>query len=298
MGSHSCGTYPLVAVRDMSNYQENQDGSFTIRKWLVSLTRLPKESVLNTFVVALSISLFCSLIVTTLAVVLKPLQLENQEQEQQRYLLQIFERQPGIKQVFESVDAQSIEIKLVNLATGQYVQNMNPDGYNQRQAARDPGQSVAIAPKDDIAKLKRRAKYAPVYLVRKSDSIAFIILPVHGRGFTSTLYGYLGVDVVKKTVIGLNFYEHKETPGLGARVGDQEWLTQWRGKLIWDSEGKLKIGVVRGKVLPGTPDSVYQVDGISGATWTSRSVHNLVRFWLGEKGFGLYLKNQLWQEML
>jgi Na+-transporting NADH:ubiquinone oxidoreductase subunit C len=33
------------------------------------------------------------------------------------------------------------------------------------------------------------------------------------------------------------------------------------------------------------------VDGLSGATITSRGVSNLLAFWLGDAGFGPYLTN-------
>jgi len=48
------------------------------------------------------------------------------------------------------------------------------------------------------------------------------------------------------------------------------------------------IGVKKGVAGPVAEDP-YNVDGLSGATITSRGVTNLVRFWLGEDGFGPYL---------
>ena len=40
----------------------------------------------------------------------------------------------------------------------------------------------------------------------------------------------------------------------------------------------------------GNAAAVYQVDGLSGATFTSNGVTNMLHFWLGEKGFGPYLQ--------
>ena len=39
------------------------------------------------------------------------------------------------------------------------------------------------------------------------------------------------------------------------------------------------------------PDEAYEVDGLAGATLTSRGVGNLVRYWAGADGFGPFLKN-------
>ena len=50
------------------------------------------------------------------------------------------------------------------------------------------------------------------------------------------------------------------------------------------------IGVKKGPAGPPDEDP-YNVDGLSGATLTSRGVTRLVRFWLGENGFGPYLDN-------
>jgi Na+-transporting NADH:ubiquinone oxidoreductase subunit C len=258
---------------------------------LEKLNNLRKDSSSKVLIFVLLVSLTCGILVSTLSILLRPHHIENMEQEQQRYLLDIIERQPGIKDLFEKVEAQHVEVQIVNLTTGQYSQTINPHEYDQRKAARDLNLSRAIPAKQDIAKLKRRANYAPVYLVRKDDMLKFLILPIHGKGYASTLYAYLGLSADANTVIGLNVYHHGETPGLGARMSDKEWLSQWYGKKIRDPEGVMRIGVARGKVIKGSPTESYEVDALSGATKTSIGVHNMVRFWLGDQGFGPYLRN-------
>ena len=47
---------------------------------------------------------------------------------------------------------------------------------------------------------------------------------------------------------------------------------------------------MKGQAAAG-PQGVYQVDGLAGATLTSRGVSNLLRYWAGENGFGPFLKN-------
>ena len=49
---------------------------------------------------------------------------------------------------------------------------------------------------------------------------------------------------------------------------------------------KVALEVIKGNVNPNSPDAKYQVDGISGATMTSRGVQNLIHYWLGKEGFG------------
>ena len=57
---------------------------------------------------------------------------------------------------------------------------------------------------------------------------------------------------------------------------------------MFDGQWQPKIRVVKGAAGPVDEDP-YQVDGLSGATITSRGVSDLVNFWLGENGFGPYL---------
>jgi hypothetical protein len=86
------------------------------------------------------------------------------------------------------------------------------------------------------------------------------------------------------------FFEHGETPGLGALANSPGWRRKWAGKTVWDEVGKPALAVVMGRTDPSLPTARYQVDGITGATWTSRGVINPIRFWLGDDGFGPYLK--------
>ena len=47
-------------------------------------------------------------------------------------------------------------------------------------------------------------------------------------------------------------------------------------------------------MFAGSPaEDPYQVDGLSGATITANGVTHLVRFWMGENGFGPYIRNVL-----
>jgi len=45
------------------------------------------------------------------------------------------------------------------------------------------------------------------------------------------------------------------------------------------------LTVIKGKVDTSRPEGAYQIDGLAGATLTTRGVHNLVQYWLGEEGF-------------
>ena len=117
-----------------------------------------------------------------------------------------------------------------------------------------------------------------------------IILPVHGRGLFSMLYGFLALEGDLSTVSGITFYEQGETAGLGGEITNPRWQQIWKGKEAFGETGELRLTAVKGTVDPASPDAVHQVDGLSGATMTTRSVDNLVKFWLGAEGYGPLLE--------
>ena len=51
------------------------------------------------------------------------------------------------------------------------------------------------------------------------------------------------------------------------------------------------IQVIKGTVVDATPDTQFKIDGLAGATLTSRGVSNLISFWLGDDGFAPFLEN-------
>lgn len=248
--------------------------------------RRPKDSVAHTITVAVLVSLACSVLVSTAAIILKPMQEQNQERYRQRIVLEVAGLyEPGMD-VAESF--AQIEPKLVDLETGEYVDATDPGGFDFVAAAGDPQLGLRLPEEQDIAGIQRRARTMPVYLVRSNGEVDQVILPVYGKGLWSTLYGYLALDDDGSTVRGLRFYEHAETPGLGDQIDKDAWRDQWFEKRLFDETGALRIEVVRGTVLRG-PDAIHQVDGLSGATMTARGVMNLVRYWAGSHGYGPYL---------
>ncbi|MDH3858802.1 MAG: FMN-binding protein [Gammaproteobacteria bacterium] len=123
-----------------------------------------------------------------------------------------------------------------------------------------------------------------------SEQIDLVILPVSGRGYQSTLRAWLVLDGDTQTVRALKFYQHGETPGVGARIEEPEWEAQWRDLRAFDDAGVLRIGVRSQAGGAYSDDAEYQVDGISGATRTTQGVDGMLRFWLGEFGFATFLQ--------
>ena len=239
--------------------------------------------------VALGLCLVCSMVVSTAAVVLKPAQQANKTLDLKRNILMA----AGLLDPALSVEEQfeQVETRVVDLDQGRFVEGVDPASFDQRDAAKDPAQSRALAGAEDPAKLVRREDQALVYLVRDAaGGLDKIILPIGGYGLWSTMYGFMALESDGNTVAGLGFYEHGETPGLGGEIDNPNWKAIWPGKLVYQGN-EVAIQVLKGSVPAGSADEQWQVDGLSGATLTTKGVDKLVRYWLGEQGFKPLLEN-------
>ncbi len=256
--------------------------------WLATFRNMPNDSTQKTLIVALALCLVCSILVSTAAVKLQPLQQRNQELDRKKIILEV----AGLLKPGVSIDElfKQVEPKVVDLSTGEYVDAMDPNQYDQRQAARDPEMSVKIPPDRDIAQIRRRSKYAVVYLVKEEGQTKLILLPVHGYGLWSTMYAYVALERDANTIFGLRFYEQGETAGLGAEIDNPRWRNNWTGKVVYGEAEKPQIRVIKGAVAPGDPEAKFKIDGLAGATLTANGVTNLIHYWLGPEGFGTYLK--------
>ncbi len=243
----------------------------------------------KTLTVALALCIVCSVVVSTAAVVLKPEQERNKSLDMKRNILSaagLLDESQGVEEQFARVST-----KVVDLRTGEFTDAVDPARYDQRKASKDPAQSVRLAGEDDPAKIIRKEHFSLVYLVNNEQGqLDKIILPIHGYGLWSTLYGFIGLEADANTVTGIGFYEHGETAGLGGEVDNPRWKNIWPGKKVYD-DGQVEIEVIKGSVDPAGASAEHQIDGLAGATLTSRGVSNLVRYWLGESGFEPFLNN-------
>jgi Na+-transporting NADH:ubiquinone oxidoreductase subunit C len=250
---------------------------------------LPNESPIKAVIMTLLVCIFASVIVAGSAVLLRPKQIANRQLAKEQQIAEILQGATLDGQAPRVFDAGDLQIRVVELATGDYADEIDPATFDARRAVRDPAQSIEVPAALDMAQIKRRTKYAVIHLLIRDGKPQLVVLPVHGLGFGSMLYGYVGLTGDTNRVVGLGFYEHGETPGLGAMIDDPAWRQLWIGKKVWAPGGEVGLGVGRGPVVAGTAEAESHVDGITGATWTGQGVTNLLRYWLGEHGFGLYL---------
>jgi Na+-transporting NADH:ubiquinone oxidoreductase subunit C len=245
------------------------------------------NSVKHTLYVAILLCLGCSVLVSLFAVGLKSTQDENRKAFQQKNVLQaagLWTDGMNSQAEFES----RVEQLVLNFETDTIEEDADPEKIDTKKDSKKPELSDQVT--DDIANVKRREKRTVIYRIT-DDGKETLVLPVRGYGLWSTLWGFIALDMTNAeagadqiTVKGLTYYDQKETPGLGGEVDNPLWKAKWVGKKAFAKDWTVKVKVTKGA------EGIYQVDALSGATITSRGVSNMLAYWLGDEGFGPYLK--------
>ncbi|MCB2185454.1 MAG: FMN-binding protein [Deltaproteobacteria bacterium] len=96
--------------------------------------------------------------------------------------------------------------------------------------------------------------------------VTAVAFPVSGPGFWGPIYGLAAVDPQAVKLVGLAFYQHNETPGLGARITEPWFTKQFQGLHLALPAGNRKFFHLR---PPGAAAGPGELDAITGATETS-----------------------------
>ena len=110
----------------------------------------------------------------------------------------------------------------------------------------------------------------PVMKCVMDDGSVKYVLPVYGAGLWGPIWGYVAVNDDGNTIYGANFSHEGETPGLGARIAEQEFQDEFVDKHLF-KEGEFKgVEVLKRGMKSAT--GAEQVDALTGATITSLGV--------------------------
>merc|ERR1712000_146033 len=223
--------------------------------------------------VVVAVCLVCSIVVSGAAVGLRSLQQTNAQLDKQTNILTaagLYETGMGNDTINAKFD-EFVERRFVDLDSGEFTEMPSPD-FDMYKAAKVTETSTKVV--NSNVGFQRRPNVASVYLVHNdAGEVTRVILPVHGSGLWELIY-----------------YQQKETPGLGGEVQNPAWQAKWDGKKLYEN-GEVAIEVKKN----ANPDNPYSVDALSGATLTSNGVENTIQYWVGEQGFGPFLKKQAWR---
>lgn len=241
----------------------------------------------RTWLTAVSIIASCSLLVSLVITVLRPIQAANNAPAQSQHLLITTGLLKKNQSMAENTNLlQHIENKWLDLDKAELSAPVN-NRADYRSIIEDATLIQRIEKPLDIAQLGTRPKVMPIHFIHSNASKARVVLPVYGKGMWSMIHGYVALADDFNTIVGVNFYQQQDTPGIGDKIQAEDWAANWQGKKLYDEQGQLKlnIGSDGGAIAP-----VHQIDAIAGATITVNGVENLVHYWMGEDGYGRYLR--------
>lgn len=219
-----------------------------------------------TLAVAAAIALACSGLVATAVTLLRPVQLAQAQIDRNRAIVAAAGFADAASAANNTIVARFLELdaRVIDTDTGARIADVDAHGFDHWQAG------------DRTAQDPRRV---PIYIARDGNNAGRLVLPIDGPGMWSTIRAYIALQPDLVTIADLTILSHGETPGIGDRIEDPQWLSSWRGKRLYDARGELRIDVTR------NARGAHEVDLISGASVTSEALGEAVRHWFGDDGY-------------
>ena len=139
----------------------------------------------------------------------------------------------------------------------------------------DSTKNVAFdVPMKKNVKLPANERQLPVMKCTLDDGSVKYVIPAYGAGLWGPIWGYIAVNDDGNTIYGANFSHEGETPGLGARIADQDFQDKFVDKHLF-VDGEFKSVAVM-KAGQKATNGAEQIDALTGATITSRGVSDML----------------------
>ncbi|MEX0986273.1 MAG: NADH:ubiquinone reductase (Na(+)-transporting) subunit C [Bacteroidales bacterium] len=217
------------------------------------------------FIFSLIMVVFVAVLLSFVAMQLKPLQDLNQEIERKSDILR------SVGEATEQSDVKDkngyIEQEFEKYISESYVVNyegdiMDADAFE-----------VTLKLHEEADKDAKDRNY-PVFIYTAQSGIQKYIVPVRGKGLWGPIWGYVAFEPDMNTISGAIFDHAKETPGLGADINTDWFEEEFNGKQIFNEQGEfVSIGVLKSVETKNNP---HAVDAISGGTITSVGLQDML----------------------
>lgn len=217
------------------------------------------------------------------AISLKPRQDENVKKETITKVLVAATESSQTLTVSEDTDVMSLYAE--KIVSAFYVDG-NGNGAGTMETGKDDLKKIEVATTSDLKKQNDIIKQIekgntglmeslrlPVYIF-DIDGQSVTVIPCYGAGLWGPIWGYIAVKEDGQDILGAIFDHKSETPGLGAKIAEEPFYSQFKGKKF--SEGQTKFSVVKG----GAKGAQDGVDAVSGATITSRALGETINTWV------------------
>ncbi len=216
---------------------------------------------------------------------LKPIQDENLKNEKKQYILNCL---PGNKSITRDQAgdkfADFVKQRLILNYDGDVVNNTLLNAENAVDD-KNPNDAFSIDLLKEYKTIKDVHNRNYPLFICKVEQKTYYVAPVMGKGLWAAVWGFIALDENGNQIEGAVFDHKSETPGLGAEITQDFFEDQFIGKLISNENSYRPVEVNK----PGNPLNDYQVDGISGGTFTSVGVEEMMDRTL--KVYHKYIKN-------
>ena len=140
-------------------------------------------------------------------------------------------------------------------------------GESEAAKLSESGKSLAVKPFRIAVEKNGLTKYYNVYDAGyENGKRAGWVVKSAGQGYADKVELLVGFDPAVKTITGLFILDQKETPGLGNKIVEDAWRSQFSGKSL-----DTPLAVVKGGAK-----APQEIDAVSGATISSKSVTALI----------------------
>ncbi len=209
-----------------------------------------------TFIYASVMVIIVAAVLSFTAITLKPLQTTNVEIEKKQNIL------ASVNIIASADEAEAVYSERI---TDSYVINAQGEIVD--------GDAFYIDLKKEHAKPLSQQQM-PVFEANIEGEGLKYIIPLRGSGLWGPIWGYVALNSDMNTVYGAIFDHQGETPGLGAEIATELFQDNFKGKNIFDAEGKF-ISLIVAKAGENAPQN-HKVDAVSGGTITSKGLQEMM----------------------
>ena len=221
------------------------------------------------FIFSLVMVVIVAILLSFVAMQLKPLQELNQEIERKQDIL---------ASVGEGADAGDVKDKntYIEEEFDKYIADSYVVDYQGEIVDQDAFE-VTLNIKEQADKPAEERLY-PVFVFTDNNGDHKYIVPVRGKGLWGPIWGYIAFEPDFNTIAGAIYDHSKETPGLGAEINTSWFEDEFIGKKIFGDQGDFESVKVLKSV--DTSDDPHAVDAISGGTSTSKGLEDMLADYL------------------
>lgn len=111
----------------------------------------------------------------------------------------------------------------------------------------------------------------------ENEELMGLAIPAEGQGYADIIKVLYGYDPQNENIVGMYVLESKETPGLGDKIEkDEDFKSNFKAMDVTLTTNDSKLIHSIKTVKSGTKTEPWQIDGITGATISSRAIGDIL----------------------